>query len=405
MATKTMSFSRTKDYQTTGVGDCVDFTPDSSISFGSAYKVTDFDVSFYGSLRSNTENGKNITVTVDIYTDEWISIYETTVYVPSMNSSDTVTISGSIDSEYQKNIATYGVSDIRITQVGSGRYRGYAGTGAITFQYELDGAWIKAPAITSIKNNYDGTYTINWSAANWSSGNSNVQYEVFVYKSDEYLDESPYLNTLSYTGEIPQYDVELRFYVRASLSVPPYDEISSNQSDTNSYITFYSPSLSAPTISITPTKGTAVTITRGNSVVSNGSAESIQYELYRDTVKVEKFSGSTYTIAQSTLENWNQTTIKFKIKATAFGVIPNLTTNGQLTAESSEITFIFEPYKTISYYTGDSTQGTNGWVECIVYYYTGDPTKGDNGWVECEPYYYTGNTSEGTNGWVPCSYT
>jgi hypothetical protein len=75
----------------------------------------------------------------------------------------------------------------------------------------------------------------------------------------------------------------------------------------------------------------------------------------------------------------------------------------ELFADSDVVTFTFEPYKTILYYTGNGS--INGYEECIVYYYTGNPNEGNNGWVECEPYIYTGESNATINGWQICSYT
>ena len=289
----------------------------------------------------------------------------------------------------------FGISN----SVGDGTYTSFLYAAEVTVNWEYSYDWNYGPTITSIKNNNDGEFTIEWSAASWQGGNTYVRYDVFIYQGSTYISESDYLTSLSHTASIPKYDTELTFYVRASLSS---GSSSTKKSETTTK-TFNSPTLSKPTISLSNTKGQSVTVTRDDSQVNDGSATSITYDLYRGSNKVGTFSGKTYSISQSTLEGWNQTSITFKIKATASGVKPIVDSKSTLTSESNTATFTFEPYKTICYYTSNGS--INGYEECIVYYYTGDTTKGDNGWVECEPYYYTGDTSIGDNGWQICSYT
>lgn len=282
----------------------------------------------------------------------------------------------------------FGISN----SVGNGTYTSFLYAAEVTVDWEYSYDWDNGPTITSIKNNNNGEYTIKWSAANWQGGNTYVRYDVFIYQGSTYVSESDYLTSLSHTALIPKYDTELTFYVRASLSSGSSSTIKSETVKK----TFNSPTLSKPTISLSNNKGQSVTITRGDSQVNDGSATSIAYDLYRDSNKVGRFSGKTYTVNQSTLEDWNQTSITFKIKATASGVKPVVDNKSTLTAYSDTVTFTFEPYKTILYYTGNGP--VNGYEECIVYYYTGNPNEGINGWVECEPYFYN-------NGWQPCSHT
>lgn len=289
---------------------------------------------------------------------------------------------------------TFGISN----SVGDGTWTSFLYAAEVTVTWEQSYEWNYGPSFPSdpITQNDDGTFNITWNAASWQ-GPSSIWYYMFssVATGASWIWDGG--TTTANNVSIPAYDSQITITIAAE-----EQDTWSGRSASTSY-TFSAPSLSAPTISLSSTKGTQVTITRGDSYVNKGSATSITYDLYRDSNRVGSFSGKTYSIDQSTLEDWNQTSITFKIKATAFGVKPVVNDNSTLPAESNTATFTFEPYKTILYYTGNGP--INGYEECIVHYYTGDPNEGNNGWVECEPYYYTGNTSEGINGWVPCSYT
>ena len=293
-------------------------------------------------------------------------------------------------------------SDYYITVCGKGNNSssGIASTMgdiSITVTYELP-QWNYGPSNISVSQNNDGTFNISWSPASWQ-GSGSVYYYVYSDPSDE----REWLVSTTSTGQnnvvIPVYgNVTIYVYGRQ------YDTNTNNFSSTASKsITFFAPSLNAPTISLSATKGQSVTITRGDSTVNKGSATSITYDLYQGSSYVGTFSGKTYSINQATLEDLKQTTITFKVRATASGVKPVVNEQSELFADSDVVIFTFEPYKTILYYTGNGS--INGYEECIVYYYTGNPNEGNNGWVECEPYIYTGESNATINGWQLCSYT
>ena len=246
-----------------------------------------------------------------------------------------------------------------------------------------------APKITSIVQNDDGTFTINWDKATWS-GTGTIYYYVNA-GSSSYSGVTGNKDTQS----IPKYGESITFFVRASV-----DGVSI---DSENYTkTFSLPTLSTPSISINPSSGQSTVVTRGNSSLSNTKGD-ITYTLKYNGKSAGQFSGTTFNVTEAKMTEWGGTSFTFTVTATA----TNLTNkaNGEiLTKTSSDVTFTFEPHKTILYYTGSGSI-ENGYAECTIWYYTGYSTKGDNGWVECEPYYYTGDTSIGDNGWQLCSYT
>ena len=408
MATRTVYLTiESGGYTTKGEGEWIDFYVTSGGEAFGIYEPYAIEIDFSG---VTSYYGSSVTHKWKIklagdgsygnYGDNYYTIAEFSkaMYDDTANFDLSYT---SLNSDAINLLKTQGLTNIGIFQVGTRKIVGKSSASAIATIYynEPSYDWDSGPTITSIKNNNNGEYTIKWSAANWQGGNTYVRYDVFIYQGSTYVSESDYLTSLSHTALIPKYDTELTFYVRASLSSGSNSTI---KSETVKKI-FNSPTLSKPTISLSNNKGQSVTITRGDSQVNDGSATSIAYDLYRDSNKVGTFSGKTYTINQSTLENWNQTNIIFKIKATASGVSPVVNNNSKLTSESNTATFTFEPYKTILYYTGSGP--INGYEECIVYYYTGNSNEGNNGWVECEPYIYTGESNATINGWQLCSYT
>lgn len=257
---------------------------------------------------------------------------------------------------------------------------GYTATLTLTY---TEPTWNSGPSISSITQQNDGSFKITWSAADWSGGNSTISYEIFIYEGSTKIVESDYLTNgiLTYTADIPKYSTSLSFFVRAR---PVYT--STNYIDSNSVSkTFNPPSLSTPTISISPTSGNTTIVTRSNSTLSHTDG-TITYTLKQNGNTVDNFSGTSYTVTETQLESWGNTSVVFTVVATATG-LTNTYSGDTLTKTSSGATFTYEPYKTILYYDGSN------WVECIPYYYDGTT------WQECEPYYYDGSN------WQICSYT
>lgn len=311
------------------------------------------------------------------------------------------------DCDFASNINTPSAFDsttlnvkLRMNYSGSGT--AYVRKIVVKVTYE-EPEWKGPPSITSITNNNNGEFTINWTAADWSGNKDLVCYEVVTYQNGEQTFISDFYYDLTGTFGIDKYDTPLTFIIRASEYA-----WSDNQIDSASYeFTFHSPTLSAPTISISPIQGQSTTVTCGKvSELKYGNSNSqITYTLYRGSSeskdKVYEFPATetTYTIPEGDLDDWGLTEVPLFIEASILNVNPVVGGRSSLSKQSDIVYFAYEPYKTICYYNGSKYE------ECIVYYFTGDTSQGIDGWVECEPYYYTGNTSTGNNGWQICSYT
>lgn len=407
MATRTVNLTvESGGYTTDGEGEWVDFYVTSGGEAFGIYEPYAIAINFSGVTSyygSDVTHEWDIRISGDGSYGDYGDNYDTIATLQKVMHDDTADFdlsSTSLDSDAISLLKTKGLTNIGIFQIGNRKIVGKSTASAIATIYynEPSYNWNNGPSDISVTQNNDGTFNISWKAASWQGPGT-----VYYYVYSDPTDERDYLVSTTDTGQnnviIPAYgNVIIYVYGRQ------YDTSTNMFSSTASKsITFSAPSLNAPTISLSATKGQSVTITRGDSTVNKGSATSITYDLYRGSSKVGTFSGKTYSINQATLENWGQTNLTFKIQATATGVKPVVNNTSKLTADSNTVTFIFEPYKTILYYTGNGS--INGYEECIVYYYTGNPNEGNNGWVECEPYIYTGESNATINGWQICSYT
>ena len=264
------------------------------------------------------------------------------------------------------------------------------------------GSFSKNPSIVSINQNNDGTFNLSWNAATWSGSSGSLWYYITSNPSGpgDFLGSTSntYLNNIA----IPAYG-NVTIYVTAEEGNSDTWSGSGSKSTT-----FYLPSLSAPKISISPSSGSSTVITKTDNAVLSYGTGTINYKLYRGSinngVEIGTFSNNTYTITESQLNNWGVTNQSFFVKAIATITKPiGVITSNSLNENSNLVNFIYEPHKTILYYTGNGS--INGYEECIAYYYTGNTNEGNNGWVECEPYVYTGESNATINGWQLCSYT
>ena len=391
-------------YITNGKGEWVDFYVTSGGEAFGAYEPYAIEIDFSGVTSwhsGNVTHDWKIEISSDGEYGELGDNYTTIgTFSKIMNRSN-----ANFDLDYTlltstaiSNLKSNGITNIGIFQDNEKRrIEGYSYASAVATIYynEPSYDWNYGPSNVQVSQNNDGTFNASWDAASWQGPGS-----IWYYMTSSVATGVSWIwnggTTTANNVSIPAYDSQITITITAE----EQDSWSGRQTSTT--YTFKAPTLSAPSISLSATTGQSVTITRGDSTVNKGSATSITYDLYRGSSKVGTFSGKTYSINQSTLESWKQTTITFKVKATASGVKPVVNNKSTLTAESSTITFTFEPYKTILYYTGNGS--INGYEECIVYYYTGNPNEGNNGWVECEPYIYTGESNATINGWQLCSY-
>ena len=215
---QTMYFSRSSTYQTTEEGDSVDFTPDNYLSFPANTQCISFTAYFdSGTLRSNTTSGKSVDVNLQVYcNNDWRTLTCTTIYVPGYNSSSTVTINEEVPSDLKKMICQYGVTDIRLEQASSSRFRGYAGSGTLEISYESTVS-LSSPGTPTIGTDGNGNYTVSWTAASASGGSGSVSYVVHYGPEDDTVSAG---TATSKTIAIPAsyYNTAISFFIEASYS-------------------------------------------------------------------------------------------------------------------------------------------------------------------------------------------
>lgn len=257
-----------------------------------------------------------------------------------------------------------------------------------TFEYTFDSIppiTLEAPGAPTITQSpTQATFSASWTRAVASDGGTNISYS--VYCGDSKIGEST--AGLSLTNlSIPNYNISNNFYIKAN-----YAGISANSSSVKA--TFSPPSMTAPTITVTPTEGSSVTVSWTKPKLSYTTGD-ITYKLYCKKNSTASSSswinfGDVGTLLEQNIqEEWLK--IKgvegdifyFQVDATATN-LSHIANNTTTLMRGSDFApgFTFKIGGSVGYYYD------NAWRECTVYYYNGSK------WVECIPYYYNGGWQE-----------
>lgn len=248
---------------------------------------------------------------------------------------------------------------------------------AITVEYET--ASLTSPGIPTIEQDEaTGLYSVSWTPATGTNGSGNIEYrlvtsfdEFYVGTDTEWEDAIP-----------PSYGEQEWFQVSATYSgITTYSGYG--------YMTFEAPTLTAPTLSISPDSGSSATLSWYKPTVSYGELDNCDYFILYSTgsstgVEYLSFTGSTDEYLTSNVtESWLSSnvgegnSVAFQLITIAY--LNNTTSDYESLVDiGSDVYFTYDGANTIGYYTG-----TN-WQPCTVHYYTGTE------WKECIPYYYNG---------------
>lgn len=202
----------------------------------------------------------------------------------------------------------------------------------------------KSPSITSIKQNNNGTYTISWSPAALSSGESNnIVYDLWNMNDGGILHSG--IKGTSVTKTISSYNNNCTFMVAARLnSSDPYgyDVVYSAHSSK----TFYPPSVSAPSLSASGTSGSSVTLSWTAATLNYATASNLQYNVYVGSSLYTTQSGLSVTIPESTLSGWGAGPHSFTVMATASGLSNTAAGTSLNSPKSNAVSFTYKPSTT-----------------------------------------------------------
>ena len=301
MASTTMYFSRSSSGYNAEDGDYIDYTPDSSISFGSGQKATYFYFYVSGGLTSATTSARTHGANLQVKSNgTWYEIWDGDLYLPKKGTTgSSVSFSGSIPSSYQATIGTYGITDLRLQQQDSSAgnnfaLRGTSGSGTLEIEHETNASLGTAGTPTITQNTSAATYTISWSAASASGGTA--LYNPYDTSSG-YV--SSWLSSTSRTINIPDYDVQHTWEIDAKIDGTDLFTTSSRASKT-----FYKPSITAP-INLKVSSATAQTCALSWTAASlNYTTGTITYSIRRNGTQIATTTSTSYTVPETTTKDW-----------------------------------------------------------------------------------------------------
>lgn len=179
MTYKTMTFSRSSSGYNAENGDYLDFEPDSSLSFGSLYKCTDFYVEITGGITSATTSGRTHEMKLQIKLGStWRTIWSGEQYLPAKGTTGyEITFSGTIPSSYQVEAATNGIKDIRLQQAGDFALRGTNASGSIQVTYVDNITICGVPSNVALS----AAQTVDSATLSWSAGSAGINNSVTGY--------------------------------------------------------------------------------------------------------------------------------------------------------------------------------------------------------------------------------
>lgn len=318
MASKTMYFSRSSSGYNAEDGDYIDYTPDSSISFGSGQKATYFYFYVSGGLTSATTSARTHGANLQVKSNgTWYEIWDGDLYLPKKGTTgSSVSFSGSIPSSYQATIGTYGITDLRLQQQESEAgnnfaLRGTSGSGTLEVEYETNASLGTAGTPSITQNTNAATYTISWNAASGSGGT--ILYNPYDVSSG-YV--SSWASSTSRTINIPDYNVSHTWEIDAKIDGTDLFTTSARASKT-----FYKPSITAPS-GLKVTSATAQTCALSWTAAKlNYTSGTITYSIRRNGTEIATTTSTSYTVAEATTKGWgtSASTMTVVAKGTSLG--------------------------------------------------------------------------------------
>lgn len=287
-----------------------------------------------GAVYNSTPKSARITVPVK-YCDTSQSFYFN-IYVGGVKVAETVelwskyddtlvgatpaTVTETFELEYLEDEILTASGSIKFELIANSNNNVYCinlrnGTATLEVEYGSS-ATLGNPGTPTIKENYNGTYTASWTAASASGGSGSVYYQWRDARNGGYW--SNWSTSNSVTLNIPGYDVEYAFQVRAS-----YDGASSSSAGA---LESWSPVIYKTFTQPTVTKPGAPTITQNSdgtfkaswtASTGNYGVGSVSYQLYCGNDLIG--SATTNTSITANIPTYG-TAYSFTVKATYSGV-------------------------------------------------------------------------------------
>ena len=320
----------------TGAHESLDYRNQASgatTTFPSNTKITHAVISFTG-LKRNTDSLGSQSFRVDLEAGQGSSS-KPTVWNGTTNlsgngsgSDGSCTLEMDISYDIGKTLASTGVADMKLTSTQTRElYAASGSTATAVFTYEYLPTITAFTSLSASNQTNAGKTTVSWSSCTGSNGSGSVTYELKKGSTSLYSGSGTSV-TLN-VGDIG--------YGTSTLTVYAYysgESVSKSVS-----VTFYVPSMNAPTLSISNATGTETQLT-WTAAKLNYTSGTIKYDIYKNGSLFVESALSPYPLYKGVVSTWGSDPVSLTIKATAT-ISGNTYSGSTMVKDSNEVSFTY----------------------------------------------------------------
>lgn len=326
----------TLDSEDTGAHENLAYRNDESdevTSFPSGTRITSVNLKFNKGFKRNSSSGSgthDFTVQLEAGAGgSYYTVWDGSTTLSGTGGTGTCALGDlSISSSAGKTLASTGVSDIKaISNEDTKLYGASGSTITAVFTYEYLPTITAFTSLSASNQTNAGKTTVSWSSCTGSNGSGSVTYELKKGSTSLYSGSGTSV-TLN-VGDIG--------YGTSTLTVYAYysgESVSKSVS-----VTFYVPSMTAPTLSISNATGTETQLT-WTAAKLNYTSGTIKYDIYKNGSLFVEAALSPYPLYKGVVSTWGSDPVSLTIKATAT-ISGNTYSGSTMVKDSNVVSFTY----------------------------------------------------------------
>ena len=332
----TVTASYKIDSDSTGANEKLDYRNQASgevTTFPANTRITSATISFKG-LRRNSSSGQgthsfSIALEAGAGGTSKPVIWNSSTTLGGTGGDGECTISDiSISYSDGKLLASTGVSDMKLeSQQSRNLNAATSSTATAVFTYEYLPTISEFTKLSASAQTNAGKTTVIWSSCTGSNGSGSVTYELIKGSTSLY----------SGSGTSVTLNVSDIGYGTSTLTIYAY--YSGEYVKKEAQVTFYEPSMTAPTLSISNTTGMEAELT-WTAAKLNYTSGTIKYDIYKDGSLFAESALSPYPLYKGIVSTWGGSPVTLTLKATAT-ITGNTYSGSTMVEDSNAVTFTY----------------------------------------------------------------
>lgn len=304
---------------------------DEVTSFPAGTKITSVNLKFNQGLHRVSGYGEhefNVCLEAGAGGGYW-DIWNGSTYLSGKGGDGTCDLGYiSISHEAGKDLATKGVSDLKVYNTGSSDlYVSSGSTVTAVFTYEYLPTISEFTKLSASTQTNAGKTTVSWSSCTGLNGSGYVTYEL---KKG---------STSLYSGDKTSCTLNVGDIGYGTSTITVYAYYSGESVSREAQVTFYVPSMTAPTLSISSATGMEAELT-WTAAKLNYTSGTIQYDIYKDGSLFAEAALSPYPLYKGIVSSWGNDPVTLTIKATAT-ITGNTYSGSTMIQDSNAVTFTY----------------------------------------------------------------